>query len=763
MRIYVNYRTLLLSAFMLTFITSLCGQGAGFVTIRGKQFYDQGGIAFYPMVLNYEANIAHINDGTSPSDFLIAPSYAFGTTIDYENYTSGGAAGILADFNKIKSMGFNAVRIVGISPDKENGAGFTMKSHHYPNTDSATNITINFNQPYEEPNSNTQSILISKIMQLLDIADSAHIKVILLCVGKFAGNNEANANEYADYLSVLAANLKNHPALLAYDLYNEPHWAAYDSIPQFTRIKLEVCQYVGEWYDAIKLADQNHLITMGAKGAMDVMDVDPGVIKVDFISEHLYPHESQERTLNYNKQEPIDRLKGELYWLNNNLPMPWITGEMGMSADDIDADAAHDFEPWVWGHSGEKGYNDDLTDYVQQSQQLVLNYGGSGYSWWDFENKHWFGIKDGPNNYQHNFYGLLHFGDPVLVTGELVYPDSLDKPVVANAFSNNIPTASNGPNEKPENYYDPYLCGQYNTDHTNAVSGYIYDDKGNPIKDAYISALNWRYYDDKKDKYFHSWIYTFSHTNGSFEVIPYNYDALGDDKIIFIQGSMVGANTFEAGQSWTEPYGWTNTQMQTNIDTVYLRRSDFQNNVYVADTIISTGNTGSFKGGMLLTVSNTIINGSSDFTAREEIHINSEFHAANGSEVHIYPSETFPECGEYNDTLLERLKNNLISIDSMDGIFTKGIELQFKKEELNEWDVKVIPNPSKGLFTIQFNAEMNNREVKIKIKNLTGSNIKETSTTENNIIMDCGNFPRGIYILEITNDNKVISKKIIIN
>jgi len=755
----LNYKTLLPAILLITFSVSVSGQGSGYVTLRGKQFYDQDGKAFYPMVLNYEVNLAHINNGTNPSDFLVAPSCSYGTTNDYENNSLGGAARMLIDFKKIKSMGFNSIRLVGIYPNKLNGPGFHIVSHHYPNTypPETYDVDVEFNPPYEDPYSNTKTILISNAMRVLDLADSAGLKVILESAGGYAANNKANADDYAYYLKTLADSLQNHPALLAYDMYNEPHWAAYDSIPQFTRVKQEVCQYVGEWYDAIRSADQHHLITIGAKGVMDVMDVDPGVLKVDFISEHLYPHELQEITLNYNKQEPIDRLQGELYWLNNNLPMPWITGEMGFSADDIDVRTGYDHEPYVLGHSGERGYNDDLSYYARQSQQLVLDYGGSGYSWWGFENVHWYDIDDGAGNYQHNFYGLLHFGDPDPVTGE--YPDSLDKPVIIHAFTDSIATTANGPGVKPASYYDPYLCGEHNINHNHAISGSIYDSNGNPVKDAYVKALNWLNYDFISHKFNQSWIYTFSDDTGHFEVIPYNSYTLGDDRVICIEGSAIGSETFKKGQEGP----WTNYTMN-NADVnspIILNKSDFQSSIVISENV-AFGITKNFKGGMSLTIDNCIISGHSDLTARNEINVNSEFLADENSEIHIYPSETFPDCGNYSYFLIQKHFNHIAAnSENNSDNFEKEVEINFR---IFDNKITIFPNPSHGLFSIKLNSKKENDEINLmKVYDALGIEICFYQINNKNFQIDLSSLPQGIYYILAIASQKTFYQKIIIN
>jgi hypothetical protein len=166
---------------------------------------------------------------------------------------------------------------------------------------------------------------------------------------------------------------------------------------------------------------------------------------------------------------------------------------------------------------------------------------------------------------------------------------------------------------------------------------------------------------------------------------------------------------------------------------------------------------------MTLNVNNTTINGISDFTAREEINLNSSFEANYGSEMHVYTSETFPNCYDYINFVPERATNILDIIDTSDNFLIKKIELQFAKKHIIEIDAIIIPNPNNGLFTIQLNQIRDDCPIQLKIKNLLGACLKEINTFGNNIIIDCSDFSKGIYFLDINTKTKIITKKFIIN
>jgi hypothetical protein len=77
----------------------------------------------------------------------------------------------------------------------------------------------------------------------------------------------------------------------------------------------------------------------------------------------------------------------------------------------------------------------------------------------------------------------------------------------------------------------------------------------------------------------------------------------------------------------------------------------------------------------------------------------------------------------------------------------------------NSSKVKVFPNPSNGLITVDFEQPSNIRE--IKVTDLLGNIVKQQKTFNNKKIY-IDNLPSGVYILTIFDkDNKTINEKII--
>ncbi|HRE64926.1 MAG TPA: cellulase family glycosylhydrolase [Ferruginibacter sp.] len=784
------------------------GQGTGYVTLKGRQFYDQQGVPFFPMVMNYHVELTHDNPNNPQYKIIRSTIYGTAGCVLEGGYTFNDCETSLAqDFAKMKQMGFNTIRLVGaLSPNRnDNGAlGFHTLSGSFsdlsnnPSSFCNNKQTIGLDAPYT--NADAQ-LFFNLVKHFMDVADSSNMKVILLCAdgsGSYTdglgnivyypdrGSSLTDAQDYAAFLHQLALAINSKPALLAYDLYNEPNYSWYLPGRNMDKNKQTVCDYFTLWYDALKTADPNHLITVGGTDVGDVWNWDTGVMKVDFVSVHFYP--------NKNELYSSERLLNQIHWFTEALGKPWIVGETGFGASDESC-----LIPYL------DGDNAAQLSFMQAILPSVRDCGGSGFSWWEFQDKHWYCVPDdvcnptcnycdnwggscgydfsqNPPVYSaatiaaasniifNNYHSFLAYGDPDPITG--LYDAGIDKAAVAFTTAFNAgngtpaPAACTAPTAY---YYDPYHHGDFNTNTATYVTGFIQDQDGQPLPNAAVLALNWLDTIDPDinisgdETYIHSWIYTFTNSSASgtnFSVIPYTPYHPNDPRIIYLKISATGASKQEFGQS----YPWTDVAISpVTIGNVTLNKINFGYDGQVSNTTITPSSLQqNYSGWNTLTASNNVIVQSgvvSDWKARQEVNLQADFNAQSGSEVHIYTEETFAECADYTGFLRVAQNHNSVGDNET---FTKNIELAFTNTKTKP-DAEIVPNPNTGMFTVKMLDVSSESLTTLNINNIMGKQLKKILFTGNEVKLNMSNEARGIYMVEITTDKNRILKKLVIN
>jgi hypothetical protein len=77
-------------------------------------------------------------------------------------------------------------------------------------------------------------------------------------------------------------------------------------------------------------------------------------------------------------------------------------------------------------------------------------------------------------------------------------------------------------------------------------------------------------------------------------------------------------------------------------------------------------------------------------------------------------------------------------------------------------ELQIFPNPSQGMFTINFPAEYGNSVSNIKVFDFTGKLINQQSVNSSDqFSLDLSSSAPGIYMLLVQNNNKVITKSIV--
>ena len=336
---------------------------------------------FYPVVCNY---LADINIDTS-GNIYAAPDfhYNFTSCNDYADCSLN----LRNNFLKIDSMGFNTVRIMGLSVI---GA---------PSL-STTELAIRINDNYKVLLSSYYNNYIALIEDVLDIAADCNLKVIWVA-GRDSVEDVIYRNYYKTFLGNLAYHFRNNSTLIAYDLLNEPYYSRL----HLNHEKPEIYQIVADWYAAIRSNTSNQLVTIGLCHDNDVFRWDPAIMSVDFQSFHVYPwvySSSIPSQIHYDPDRKFE--KSKFKWMSLTSTKPWMIGETGFSGIpqfvmDTTPNWNISLHPYVHGTE----YNQ--ADYAYFSLHRTKACGAIGYSWWLNKDIHWY--ERGHLDEQQNYFGLI--------------------------------------------------------------------------------------------------------------------------------------------------------------------------------------------------------------------------------------------------------------------------------------------------------------------------------------------------------------------
>lgn len=134
--------------------------------------------------------------------------------------------------------------------------------------------------PYEDfGQANVKSDRLNKLVQVLDLAEAAQLKVMVTLFDFYGDYSVLNWTLNQEHARRIVSTLKNHNALLAWDIKNEPN-LDFDS-----RGKVNVLSWLNSMTEVVKSIDTTHPITIGwsnIESAILLKD------KLDLISFHYY-------------------------------------------------------------------------------------------------------------------------------------------------------------------------------------------------------------------------------------------------------------------------------------------------------------------------------------------------------------------------------------------------------------------------------------------------------------------------------------------
>ncbi len=386
---------------------------------------------------------------------------------------------IASDFQKMKDLGINTVRICGSTAASPNSTLDPGLTNLY--------LKVYGDKPYWDCNGNSlyQGIddfdqllddafidnnYIPQLAQLVNLASTYNLKIILL-TGLDKPNNTAPYGRYAVFLSKIANYFKTNPTLMAIDICNEPPIDLNN--PLFT--KTEVCSVTKSLYDVVRNTGSKTLMTIGT-WPQSVLLWDPKIMSVDFVAYHCYDGlEGAGNTYTGTAlTNQINKILSDFIYATKITNKPWIVGETGYLAD-LDGLA-----------SNVHGTVTDQATYMQSSLSNAFQAGASGYLWWQFHDDY---------NFPIGYFGIYNN------TNGCYSPDVENLKSCGTVLKNFNPICSSSFPALPSNYYNYDNATNY------TYIGQVKDAFGSGIKNAYINGRSASYADLG---------FTYSDNNGNY-------------------------------------------------------------------------------------------------------------------------------------------------------------------------------------------------------------------------------------------------------
>jgi hypothetical protein len=390
-----------------------------------KHSFRLNGKDFFPLAVNYLGAIQ-----TDGKDLWPRPAIDYTTDPAHESLTKEACLEELrADMHLIKKMGFNSIRMVGMSEvaivdDSNKFSGIAIrpyigggKFNYFPLSDT-TNYKKFFNA----------------LSEFFQIANESGIKVML------AVRTRPEVYTTEIFLDRITKYFRNNAAIMAYDLYNEP---LYFDKPE--RDKTEIYNVTKRWKKLCKRNAPQQLVTIGLEGIREVHAWDPLIVNVDFVSFHPYEHEPEQ-------------VRNELTWYSRYVKRPWIIGETAIPAD----------------NDSVKYETQKL--FADKTLKQARDCGAWGYSWWQYKDVHW-------QKYHSSFMGVINWNGETQLSGDHLKVYGTMKPV-AESFQKFDPWAKKDSCLCLSNYYN------YSQNHDCRIRGVLLDSKNKPVEGGIILAWN---------------------------------------------------------------------------------------------------------------------------------------------------------------------------------------------------------------------------------------------------------------------------------
>jgi len=272
-------------------------------------------------------------------EFIFSPHIHYEEIDVFESHTKEAIHHQLSGhFQLIKEMGFNTIRLC-FDRISKNDQGY----YYY-----ADENNYYINEDYEK--------ILKGLETLVDIAQEQGLRIMLLVKPPWEDESLGN------FTIRIFEKFKENPVIFAYDLMNEPLYFSKE------KDKKKVYNMVSCWQKKVYKYALNQLFTIGFSEPIEVNVWDPELLPVDFVAFHTY--------------HPL-RAKSEIYWYSTYVGKPWMIGETALPADNDSISYS------------------DQTSYLREVYQYVVDCGGAGFGWWDFQ-------ESPVGNFEAQFTGILN-------------------------------------------------------------------------------------------------------------------------------------------------------------------------------------------------------------------------------------------------------------------------------------------------------------------------------------------------------------------
>lgn len=676
---------------LLYFASGYSQSPSDFIKIDGKKF-KCGYSDFFPVAINYATEICHVTGSTPTANF---PDHFPARYHAYYPSNTQASAGVTSqtdaynimvkDFTDMYNKGFNTVRVVGAPCFKQYQAyQSTTPPTSYPAVDSwdltgndemGIDISSNFN------------LLLDITQNILDAAAQANMRVIILAAGQSVipdpTSPSAFTTAYVSYLSAFAQRFKNNPTLLAVEFTHEMEFGTY---PNYT--KTQVCQLTKTWNDAIK-GSSDILTTVGSYYLISsTQHWDANVENVDFASFHPY---QEIHNCSTDLSNAIEKVKSTFLWAKNNLSLPWMVGELAVTAHPLQTSC-----PLTSGLDP-SSYAVDLTQqgqFLDETIRACRDYGGAGYAWWGFMDES---------------YSATGGGGPYWALAETNNGSST---ITWKPAANYISSFSPVPDPlfdavtPPSNYYNFDNLGS-----TYSAAGQVTYWNGSanvPLKDAVVIATNTSYNQIGM---------TFTDASGNFTLyssgLIYILTVTGVDCNLSINYVPSMANITGLSYSLTKIDRPTTTNITNSGSSIYSAAVS-----QYATNDITFSNYGIYSG---------------TFTSKagSQVQMSTGFSAKSGATFKASIGPYYHDCSDLTDgTTPFRTEAPVKTLTKQD---TLG-------------SFSIYPNPGTGHYTMTFDKE---GDYTLDVLNMYGSKIRTASFRERKKEINISDISNGVYMFEI--------------